>query len=60
MCKKYKFDWLRWRYITIGRDLYLYRQQDVALWVRYNQIFLKQIKSQTLLGLYLFWENQIL
>jgi hypothetical protein len=27
--------------ITIGHDLYLYSQQDVALWVRYDQIFPK-------------------
>jgi hypothetical protein len=32
--------------ITIGRDLYLYRQHDIALWVGYGQIFPKQIKSQ--------------
>jgi hypothetical protein len=31
--------------ITISRDLYLYRQQDVALRVRYDQIFPKQMKS---------------
>jgi hypothetical protein len=52
--EKYKFDWLCWRCFTIGHVLYLYRQQDVALWVRYDQIFPKQTKSQTLLGLYLF------
>jgi hypothetical protein len=32
--------------IIIGCDLYLYRQQDIALWVGYDQIFPKQIKSQ--------------
>jgi hypothetical protein len=31
--------------ITIGHDLYLYRQHDAALWVRYDQIFPKQTKS---------------
>jgi hypothetical protein len=55
--ENYKFDWLCWRCITIGRDLYLYRQQDIALWVGYSQIFPKQTKSHTLLELYLFWEN---
>jgi hypothetical protein len=59
-CKKYKFNWLCWRWITIGHDLYLYRQQDVSLWVRYDQIFPKQTKSWSLLRLYLFWENRIL
>jgi hypothetical protein len=28
----------------MGNDLYLYMQQDVALWVGYDQIFLKQMK----------------
>jgi hypothetical protein len=49
-----------WRWITIGRELYLYKQQDIALSVGYDQIFPKQTKSQTLLGLYLLWENWIL
>jgi hypothetical protein len=40
--------------ITICHDLYLNGQHDVALWVRYDQIFPKQTKSQTLLELYLF------
>jgi hypothetical protein len=31
--------------ITIGCDLYLYRQQDVPLWVGYDQIFTKPTKS---------------
>jgi hypothetical protein len=31
--------------ITIGRDLYLYRQHDTSLWIGYDQIFTKQIKS---------------
>jgi hypothetical protein len=31
--------------IIIGRDLYLYSQHDVALWVGYNQIFSNQTKS---------------
>jgi hypothetical protein len=52
-----RFNWLCWRYITISRDLYLYRQQNVALWVKYDQIFSKQTKSQILLELYLFWKN---
>jgi hypothetical protein len=41
-------------FFTIGCDLCLYRQQDVALRVGYNQIFPNQTKSQILLGLYLF------
>jgi hypothetical protein len=45
--------------VTIDHVLCLYRQQDVALWVGYDQIFSKQIKSQTLLGLYLFYENRM-
>jgi hypothetical protein len=45
--------------LTIARDICLYRQQDLSLWVRYDQIFPKQIKSQILLGLYLFRENRI-
>jgi hypothetical protein len=31
--------------ITIGCDIYLYRQQDAALWIGYDQIFSKQTKS---------------
>jgi hypothetical protein len=31
--------------ITIGHDLYLYRQHDIALYVGYDQIFSKQMKS---------------
>jgi hypothetical protein len=34
--EKYKFDGLCWRLFTIGHDLYLYRQHDIALWVRYD------------------------
>jgi hypothetical protein len=44
--------------ISIDRDLCLYRQHDIALWHRYDIIFLKQTKSQILIGPYLFWENQ--
>jgi hypothetical protein len=44
---------------SIGRDLCIYRQQDIALWHGYKKIFLKQTKSQTLLGLYSFSKNQI-
>jgi hypothetical protein len=39
--KNKRFDWMCWSWITIGHDLYLYRQQDVALWVGYDQIFPK-------------------
>jgi hypothetical protein len=46
--------------VSIDHGPYLYRQQDVALWVRYDQIFPKQTKSQILLILYLFRENRIL
>jgi hypothetical protein len=31
--------------IIIDRDLYSYRQHDVAPWVGYDQIFSKQMKS---------------
>jgi hypothetical protein len=58
--KNKRFDWMCWHWITIGRDLFLYRKRDIALWVGYDQIFPKQTKSQPLLILYLFWENQIL
>jgi hypothetical protein len=56
---KYKFDWFDWRWFTISRDLWIYRHQDASLWVRSDQIFHNQTKSQTLLGLYLFSENRI-
>jgi hypothetical protein len=42
------------------RYLCLYSQQDIALWFIHVQIFPKQTKSQTILGLYLFSENRIL
>jgi hypothetical protein len=41
---------------SIGCDLCLYRQQDIALWHGYGKIFPKQNKFQTLIRLYLFWE----
>jgi hypothetical protein len=44
---------------STSRDLYLYRQQYVTLWLINAQIFLKQTKSQILIGLHLFWKNQI-
>jgi hypothetical protein len=31
--------------ITIDCNIYLYRQQDIALWIGYDQIFAKQMKS---------------
>jgi hypothetical protein len=46
---------------SIGHDLCIYRQQEVAFWHGYVRIFLKQTKSQTLIRLYLFlknWTNQ--
>jgi hypothetical protein len=43
--------------ITIGHDLCLYRRQDIAIWIEYDQIFSKQIKSQILLRLYMFLKN---
>jgi hypothetical protein len=39
--------------------IYIYRQHDTALWVGYDQIIPKQMKSETLLRLYLCWENWI-
>jgi hypothetical protein len=44
---------------SISRDLCLYRQHDVALWLVHMQIFTKLAKSQTLIGLYLFYKNRI-
>jgi hypothetical protein len=40
--------------ISIDCGLCLYKQYDVALWLVHEQIFAKQIKSQNLIGLYLF------
>jgi hypothetical protein len=58
--KERLINWFGQIQVTIGHDLCLYRQQDIALWLILVQIFPKQIKSQTLLGLYLFWKNWIL
>jgi hypothetical protein len=44
---------------SIDRDLCLYRQQDITLWLVHVKIFPKQTKSQNLIGLYLFKKNQI-
>jgi hypothetical protein len=57
--RKSKLYWFDYCVASIGHDLCLYRQQDIALWLRYDKIFPKQTKSQTLIRVYLLRKNRI-
>jgi hypothetical protein len=49
-----------WIYQSIGRGLYLYRQHNVGLWVRYEKIFSKQTKISNSNRTLCVLENRIL